>query len=70
MTGSLVGSLGATDNRLLNRNGGFANSQPSSAPYAGCAIAMLTIPNQGEAGCDRRLQRNLTRKRGNLGQKI
>jgi hypothetical protein len=66
----MTGSVGANDSRLLNRNGGFANSQPSSAPCAGRAIAMLIIPVQGEAGCGRCLQRNLAQKRRNPGRKI
>ena len=57
MAGSLVAdslvadSLGANVSRLLNRNCGFANSQPS-APCAERAIAMLIIPIHGEAGCE------------------
>jgi hypothetical protein len=62
MAGSLVAvSLGANVSRLLNRNCGFANSQPS-APCAERAIAMFIIPIHGEAGCDRCLQRNLAQK--------
>src|SRR5580704_5674247 len=63
MTGR-AGSFGANVSRLLNRNCGFANSQPSSAPCAERAIAMLIIPIHGEAGCDRCLQRNLAQKAG------
>ena len=61
MTGR-AGSFGANVSRLLNRNCGFANSQPSSAPCAERAIAMLIIPIHGEAGCDRCLQRNLAQE--------
>jgi hypothetical protein len=56
--------------KLLNRNRGFANTLPSSAPCAERAIAMLIIPIQGEAGCGRYLQRNLAQKRGHPGRKI
>jgi hypothetical protein len=63
-------SLGAKGSGLLDRDCGFTNSRPSSAPCAGRAIAMLIIPIQGEAGCDRYLQRNLAQRRRNPGQKI
>jgi hypothetical protein len=66
----MTGSLGDKSSRPLNRNCGFAGSQPSSAPCAERTIAMLIIPIQGEAGCGRRLQRNLAHKRGNPEQKI
>jgi hypothetical protein len=62
MASSLRASgLAANAGRLLNRNCGFANSQPS-APCAERAIAMLIIPIHGEAGCDRCVQRNLAQK--------
>jgi hypothetical protein len=57
----MADNLGINVSRLLNRNCGFANSQPS-APCAERAIAMLIIPVHGEAGCDLSLQRNLAQK--------
>ena len=60
----MAGGFGANASRLLNRNCGFANSQPSSAPCAERAIAMLIIPIHGEAGCDGCLQQNLAQKAG------
>jgi len=58
----MAGNLGDKGSRLLNRNCGFAISQPSSAPCAERAIAMLIILVHGEAGCDSCLQRNLAQK--------
>jgi hypothetical protein len=66
----MTGSLGDKGSKLPNRNRGFANSQPLSAPCAEPTIAMLFIPIQGEAGCGRRLQRNLAQKRSDPEQKI
>ncbi len=43
-TAEMTGSLGDKGSKLLNRNRGFANSEPSSAPCAERTIAMLIIP--------------------------
>jgi hypothetical protein len=66
----MTDSLGNRGDWPPDRNRGFANSNPSAAECARCAIAMLIIPIQGEAGCGRRLQRNLAHKHGNPGLKI
>jgi hypothetical protein len=66
----MVGSFGRNDSGPFSRNCVFTNSQQSSAPCAGCAIAMLIIPIRDESGCGCCLQRNLAQKRGNHGRKI
>ncbi len=43
-TAEMTGSLGDKGSKLLNRNRGFANSEPSSAQCAERTIAMLIIP--------------------------
>jgi hypothetical protein len=62
----MAGSFAGNDSKPLGRNCGFANSQPSFAQCAGCAIAMLIIPIS--RGCC--LQRNLAHERCNHGREI